>query len=51
MGETIEAFIEKLQTDGVEAGQEAADKIRNEAEQQANQIVAELPGSTASAWV
>ncbi len=39
MGETIEAFIEKLQTDGVEAGHAAAEKIRTEAEKQARQII------------
>jgi V/A-type H+-transporting ATPase subunit E len=41
MGETIEAFIEKLQADGVEAGRAAAKKVRSEAEQQAQQIIAD----------
>ncbi|MHC4695406.1 MAG: hypothetical protein ACYTFA_01540 [Planctomycetota bacterium] len=41
MGETIEAFIDRLQSDGVEAGQAAAEKIRAEAEQQASQAIAE----------
>lgn len=41
MGETIEAFVEKLQADGVDAGQAAAERIRTEAEQQARQIIAE----------
>jgi len=40
MGGTIEAFVERLQTDGVEAGQAAAETIRVEAEQQAEQIIA-----------
>jgi len=41
MSETIEAFIEKLQADGVAAGHAAAEKIRAEAEQQARQILAD----------
>ena len=41
MGGTIEAFIERLQTDGVEAGQAEAETIRAEAEQQAGQIIAD----------
>ena len=39
MPETIESFVNKLQTEGVEAGQAAADKIRTEAQQQAEQII------------
>jgi len=41
MPETIEAFIDRLQADGVEAGQEAADRIRAEAEKQAQQLIRE----------
>jgi vacuolar-type H+-ATPase subunit E/Vma4 len=41
MTHTIEAFINQLQTDGVEAGREAAEKIRLEAEQQAQGRMAE----------
>jgi len=41
MGGTIEAFIEQLQTDGVEAGQAEAEAIRAEAEQQAGQVIAD----------
>ncbi len=41
MGGTIEAFIEKLQADGVEAGQASAEAIRTEAERQAEQIIAD----------
>lgn len=41
MAQTIETFIDRLQTDGVEAGREAAEKIRADAEAQAKQIVAE----------
>jgi vacuolar-type H+-ATPase subunit H len=41
MPETIEAFVSKLQADGVRAGQAAADKIRAEAEERAARIVAE----------
>ncbi|MFH1417391.1 MAG: HrpE/YscL family type III secretion apparatus protein [Planctomycetota bacterium] len=41
MGGTIEAFVEKLHTDGVEAGQAAAETIRAEAEEQAGQIIAD----------
>ena len=39
MPETIDTFVNKLQTEGVEAGQAAADKIRTEAQQQAEQII------------
>ncbi len=39
MGGTIEAFVERLQADGVEAGEASAEKIRAEAEQQAEQII------------
>lgn len=39
MAQTIETFIDKLRTDGVEAGREAAGKIRAEAEQRAAEIV------------
>lgn len=41
MAETIEAFVSKLQADGVRAGQAAAEKIRAEAEEQAKRIIAE----------
>jgi len=41
MAETLEAFIHRLQEDGVKAGQEAAEKIRSEAEQQAGRILEE----------
>ena len=40
MTHTIEAFINQLQTDGVEAGRQAAEKIRAEAEQQAQERMA-----------
>jgi len=39
MADTLEAFVSRLQEDGVKAGEEAADKIRAEAEEQARQIV------------
>jgi len=39
MADTIETFVSKLKTDGVQAGQAAAEKIREEAEQQAREIV------------
>jgi vacuolar-type H+-ATPase subunit E/Vma4 len=41
MAETIESFVEKLQQDGVKAGQEAADKIRTEAERERDRIIEE----------
>lgn len=41
MAETIEAFVSKLQADGVRAGQAAADKIRAEAEEQAQRMIAD----------
>jgi V/A-type H+-transporting ATPase subunit E len=41
MAQTIEAFINQVQQDGVQAGQEAAARIQAEAEQQAQQILKE----------
>lgn len=41
MTQTIEAFINRLQNDGVEAGREAAEKICAQAEQQAQERIAE----------
>jgi len=41
MAETIESFVEKLQTEGVQAGQKEAEKIRSQAQQQARQIIDE----------
>ncbi len=41
MVETIETFVEKLQQQGVQAGQSAAEKIRSEAEQQAKTIISQ----------
>jgi len=39
MAETIESFVAKLQAEGVEAGQKAAEKIIADAKQQADQII------------
>ena len=39
MAETIETFVAMLQADGVQAGQDAADKMRSEAQQEADDIV------------
>jgi len=39
MAETIETFVDKLQADGVQAGQQAAEKIRAQADQQAQDII------------
>lgn len=41
MAETIEAFVQKLQQDGVEAGRADAEKIRAEAREEAERIVAD----------
>ncbi len=41
MAETIEAFVDKLQADGVKTGREAAEKIRAEAEQHARHLIEE----------
>ena len=41
MAETIESFVTKLQEEGVQEGQAAAEKIRDEAQEQARQIVEE----------
>ena len=40
MPENLESFVKKLQSEGVEAGREAADKLKKEAEQQAEEILA-----------
>jgi len=39
MADTIESFVKTLQAEGVEAGQSAAEEIRNEAEQKAQEIL------------
>jgi len=39
MVESIESFVAKLQADGVQAGQQAAAKIRTQAEAEARQII------------
>lgn len=41
MAQTIESFVEKLQTEGVDAGKKAADELLGEARSQADQIIAE----------
>ena len=41
MAESIESFVAKLQSEGVQAGEEAAAKIRTAAQEQAEQIVQE----------
>lgn len=39
MAQTIEAFVSRLQAEGVEAGQRAAEKIRAEAGQRAQELI------------
>jgi len=39
MAETIESFVQKLQADGVQAGQQEAEKIRQAARQQADETL------------
>jgi vacuolar-type H+-ATPase subunit H len=39
MAETLKSFIDKLQTEGVQAGEQAAGKIRSDAEAKAQEIV------------
>lgn len=39
MAETIESFVAKLQAEGVEAGQREAERLRSEAQQQADETV------------
>jgi V/A-type H+-transporting ATPase subunit E len=39
MPHTVHSFVETLRADGVEAGREAAEKIRREAQQQAEQTI------------
>jgi vacuolar-type H+-ATPase subunit E/Vma4 len=40
MAETLESFVAKLQAEGVQAGRQAAEKIRSDAQTQAEEIVA-----------
>jgi V/A-type H+/Na+-transporting ATPase subunit E len=40
MAENLESFVKKLQSEGVDAGREAAEKLRKEAEEKAEEIVA-----------
>lgn len=47
MAHTLESFIDKLRTDGVEAGRQAAEEIRREAEQQAAQRVRQAEAEAA----
>jgi len=39
MAETIESFVAKLQTEGVEAGRQAAEKLHEQARQEAEEIL------------
>ena len=41
MTETIESFVAKLKTDGLEAGQKQADALRDEAQDQAQQTISQ----------
>lgn len=41
MADTLESFVAKLQAEGVQAGRQAAEKIRSEAQAQAKEIVAQ----------
>ncbi|MDY6912911.1 MAG: hypothetical protein SVT52_00400 [Planctomycetota bacterium] len=41
MAESIESFVTKLQQEGVQAGRQAAEKIRSEAQAQAEEIVSQ----------
>lgn len=41
MADTIESFVAKLQTEGVQAGEQVAEKLRQEAQQQADKIIAD----------
>ena len=47
MAETIESFVAKLQQDGVEAGQAAADQLRVEADAQACEIITQAEAKAA----
>ena len=41
MTETIESFVEKLKSEGVEEGKRQAEQLREDAEQQARQIISD----------
>jgi len=47
MVESIESFVAKLQNEGVQAGEEAAGKIRDDAQAQAEQIVQDAQAQAA----
>ncbi len=47
MAQTIESFVAKLQAEGVEAGQQAAENIRTEAQREADKIVADAETAAA----
>ena len=48
MVQTIETFVEKLHSEGVQAGQEAAVKLRSEAQTQADSIIVEAQAEAES---
>lgn len=41
MTESLESFVKKLQTEGIDAGRDAGEKIKNEAKREAEKILAE----------
>ena len=41
MGQTIQAFVDKIRTEGIQAGQKEADDLLTQAKQQAEQIIAQ----------
>jgi len=41
MAQTIETFVEKLHAEGVQAGRDAAEKLRSEAQAEAERVIAE----------
>jgi len=47
MAETIESFVSRLQDEGVKAGQQAARKIRDDAQKQADQLIADAKAKAA----
>lgn len=48
MAQTIEAFVEKLHAEGVQAGKEAADRLRSEAQAEADRILADAKAQAES---
>jgi vacuolar-type H+-ATPase subunit H len=50
MPEGIESFVKKLQDEGVNAGKEAAEKIKNDANREADNMIADAKAETVARY-